>query len=218
MFCPYYTARLFLLRAIGSAQRVHDSERTLDLGKSRNLELKGQLDCIILRLERLLGLDNSVPTETPLAWPRTLVLSVVDRQTGMIDLDDEATRATELRKVVGRLKRAARPTIHEARLLSTLLDREISNVTREGRPLSVWDRIFIEGVGDLYRILTGVEPAQSEVFVSFVSSAYESVGRRGNQGRQIRAVLKMWRTPAIVEAKLSALILDDGNIYERKQR
>ncbi|MGT2503856.1 hypothetical protein ACVOMS_29710 [Bradyrhizobium guangxiense] len=216
IFCPYYTARQYLLRAIGSAQRVHNRERELDRARSRNLEIKGELDRITLDLERLLGLQRTA-VDTPLAWPRNLVLSVVDRQTGMIDMHDEAARAAEVFKIVNRLRKYAIPTIHEARLLSTFLDKEVSSVTHEGRPIGVWDRSFIEEIGGLYRILTGAEPAQSEVFISFVNSAYGSISRRGDQGRQIKAVLKTWRSPDVTNAKSSALIMGDGRIYARKQ-
>lgn len=111
------------MRAIGSAQSVHDNERGLDLSKSHNLEFKTELDSTVLRLERLLGLDNSAPTDNRLAWPRNLVLSIVDRQTGMIDLDDEAARAAELRKAVDRLKTANRcpPLARASRLSSTAI-------------------------------------------------------------------------------------------------
>jgi hypothetical protein len=216
-FCPYYTARLYLLRATGSAQRVYSAERRLDLAKARNLKLKTKVDDIIAQLDVLLQSDAET-SDASLGWPRNLVLSDVDRQMGMIDLADEAARAAEVRNAVGNLKIAVGPMINASRLLSELLAREVSIATHEGRPPSFWDRTFIEEVGDLYRLLTNVEPARSKAFFLFVKSAYASVGRRGNQERQIKAALKIGRAPEIIEAKSSALILDDGRIYTRRPK
>ncbi|WP_456714615.1 hypothetical protein [Bradyrhizobium sp. USDA 4353] len=216
VLCPYYTARLYLFRATNLAQKIHSAERRLDLARARNLKLKAKLDSIIAQVNALLRSDADT-SDSSLGWPRNLVLSDVDRRTGFIDLKDEAERAAELHRAVGHLKIAAAPMINASHSLSELLAREVTLSTHEGRPPSFWDRTFIEEVGELYRLLTGVEPARSEAFFMFVKSAYATIGRRGNQERQIKAALQIGRAPDVIEAKSSALVLDDGRVYTRKR-
>lgn len=206
-FCPYYDSRLYLLRSVGGAGLVHNKAHDLDQLKAQSATVKRELDNIISQFE-----DWLRPT-SGIRWPRALVLSIVNRQTGMIELDGERTRVREAFDLVSRVKRAASEAVEEARLLSEFIDREVKNVTHKGTPLRVWDHAFIEGAAELYRLLTNSSPTRSEVFSSFVKTAYESVGLYTDPSRQIAMVLSKWRTRD-AEAKSAIIIAGDGEVFK----
>lgn len=131
----------------------------------------------------------------------------------MIDLQGEAGRAADIHVAINRFKTASRPLIQEARSLRRLLDREKEGVGRKGRAPGLWDRAFIDELASLFLLLTGTDPARSKAFFDFVSKAYASIGRRADRSHQI----KILRAPKIIQAKSSALKLDDGRVYSRRK-
>lgn len=236
VFCPYYTARQYLIRAVGAGQKADAAQRgvhPIDAaqrsdGRSRKGDhptsiqrvstLAAELDEIILKLERLIGRDaiphrrlKAVPAA--FGWPRDFVLSRIDPGTGMIDLEAEARRAADIRVAINRFKAVSRPLIQEAQSLRGLLERETVGVRRKGRAPGLWDRAFIDELASLFLLLTGADPARSKAFFDFVSKAYASIGRRADRSHQIKILRKLKNT----EAKSSALTLDDGRIYSHKK-
>jgi hypothetical protein len=234
--CPHYTARQYLIRAVGAGQKAYAAQRGIHpidaasmsdeasqkddgpTSKQRVDTLAAELTEIVFRLERLIGRDpiprrrlKAIPGA--LSWPRDFVLSRIDPRTGMIDLEDEAGRAAELYVAVNSFKKAGRPLIHEAQSLQRLLEREKNGVRRTGRALGLWDRSFIAELADLFLILTGADPVRAKAFFDFVSAAYVSIGREADRSHQI----KIMRSPEIIESKSSALRLDDGRVYSHKK-
>ncbi|WP_375764029.1 hypothetical protein ACE10X_02810 [Bradyrhizobium sp. Pha-3] len=206
-FCPYYDSRLYLLRSVGGAGLVLNRGHDLDQSKAQSATVKRELDDVVSQFEDWLRTSSSV------RWPRTLVLGIVNRQTGMIDLDEERARVREVFDLLSRVKRAASEAVKEAKLLSEFIDKEIKNVTHKGTPLRVWDHAFIEGAAELYQLLTNSPPTRSEVFSSFVKAAYESVGLYTDPSRQVAMVLSKWRTRA-AEAKSAIIIAGDGEVFK----